>query len=62
MAARQLERTDLSSPFIGERQQQTIEAAGLALQEAGLIAADIDVKAATAGLIDPSFSSRLASQ
>ena len=60
VAARQLERTDLSDSSIGEGQQQTIEAAGLALQEAGLIAADVDVKAATASLIDPSFTSELA--
>ena len=56
IVARQLERNDLSSGAIGDKQAQTIIAAGKALQQAGLIAADADVGAVTNGLIDPSFA------
>ncbi len=59
VAARQLERTDLSTGAIGERQRQTIEGAGLALQQAGVIPAEVDVPAAAATLIDASFVQRL---
>jgi sulfonate transport system substrate-binding protein len=47
------ERTDLSMSQIGEAQRQSIMAAGLALQQAGVIAADVDVKASVAALIEP---------
>jgi sulfonate transport system substrate-binding protein len=59
VAARQLERTDLTTGAIGERQKKTIEGAGVALQKAGVIPADVDVAAATAALIDPSFVQKL---
>jgi sulfonate transport system substrate-binding protein len=59
VATRQLERTDLSTAAIGERQKQTIENAGLALQKAGVIPAEVDVPAAAAALVDPSFVTRL---
>jgi len=62
VAARQLERTDLSTAAIGERQRKTIEAAGLALQQAGVIAADVDVPATAKALIDPSFGAKLGVQ
>ena len=54
--ARQIERTDLSQPAVGALQAEAIEAAGVALQQAGVIPAGTDVKAATAGLIDPQFN------
>lgn len=54
--ARQLERTDLSQPAIGKAQGDSIRAAGLALQEAGVIPAGTDVAAAVDGLIDPAFN------
>ena len=54
--ARQLERTDLSQPNVGAAQAESIRAAGLALQEAGVIPAGTDVKAAVDGLIDPQFN------
>ncbi len=60
VAARQLERTDLRDPVIGEKPRQTILAAGLALQQAGLIPARVDVAAATASLIDPEYVAKLA--
>jgi len=47
------ERTDLSMSQIGEAQRQSIMAAGLALQQAGVIAADVDVKASVGALIEP---------
>ncbi|EJT05092.1 aliphatic sulfonate ABC transporter substrate-binding protein [Rhizobium sp. CCGE 510] len=54
---RQLERTNLSYSVIGDAQRETIEAAGLALQKADVIKADVDVKQAVSGLIDPSYAS-----
>lgn len=59
VARRQLERTDLSHSAIGATQHDTILKAGLALQGAGIIAADVDVQAVTDALIDPSFSASL---
>jgi len=59
VAARQLERTDLSTAAIGDRQRKTIEAAGLALQQAGVVAADVDVPATAAALVEPSFGAKL---
>ncbi|MFC6789563.1 aliphatic sulfonate ABC transporter substrate-binding protein [Methylobacterium komagatae] len=56
VVARQLERTDLSQPAIGKTQADAIRAAGLALQQAGVIAADVDVAKAVDGLIDPAFN------
>jgi sulfonate transport system substrate-binding protein len=56
---RQVERTDLSNARIGDAQRDTIEAAGLALQNAGVVKADVDVKATVSDLIDPSFGSAI---
>ncbi len=53
--ARQLERTDLSHSKIGDDQRATIEAAGLALQQAGVLKPEVDVKAVVSDLIDPTF-------
>jgi sulfonate transport system substrate-binding protein len=55
VVARQLERTDLTQGRIGAPQKETILAAGLALQEAGVLAATVDVRAAVDQLIDESF-------
>ncbi|HYB08722.1 MAG TPA: aliphatic sulfonate ABC transporter substrate-binding protein [Alphaproteobacteria bacterium] len=60
VAARQLERTDLRDAAIGEKQRRTIEAAGLALQQAGVIASDVDVPATVTSLIDPQYTAKLA--
>lgn len=54
--ARQLERTDLSQSKIGDEQSQAIEAAGLALQKAGVVKPDVDVKATVSSLIDTSYA------
>jgi sulfonate transport system substrate-binding protein len=49
---RQLERTDFSDPSFTPARKQTIIAAGLALQEAGLIKPDVDVRETVRTLID----------
>src|SRR5437868_5470803 len=48
------ERTELTHSKIGAPQRESILAAGLALQEAGVIKADVDVKATVDSLIDSS--------
>ena len=60
--ARQLERTDLTQSRIGEPQRKTIEEAGLALQKAGVVKPEVDVKATVAQLIDASFTAATAGQ
>jgi sulfonate transport system substrate-binding protein len=49
------ERTDLTNNRIGPQQRDTILQAGLALQKAGVIAADVDVKKTLDELIDDRF-------
>ncbi len=56
VVALQLERNDLSSGAIGEKQAATIIEAGKALQQAGIIQADVDVTAETGKMIDPAFA------
>jgi len=46
------ERTELTHSRIGSPQKESILAAGLALQQAGVIKADVDVKATVENLID----------
>ena len=53
---RQLERTELTHSTIGQPQIETILAAGLALQEAGIIGSSVDVQAAVDALVDRRFS------
>ncbi|MCP8938034.1 aliphatic sulfonate ABC transporter substrate-binding protein [Alsobacter sp. SYSU M60028] len=53
--ARQLERTELTHGPIGKPQADSILAAGLALQEAGVIESGVDVKASVAALIEPKY-------
>nr|WP_246339855.1 aliphatic sulfonate ABC transporter substrate-binding protein [Ancylobacter tetraedralis] len=53
--ARQLERTDLTFGPIGNEQKQTIIASGKALQEAGVIAASVDVPGTVDALIDSRY-------
>jgi sulfonate transport system substrate-binding protein len=56
IVARQLERTDHSNKGITEATRQTVLEAGLALQKAGVIKPDVDVKGATEALIDTRFA------
>jgi sulfonate transport system substrate-binding protein len=54
--AKQLgERTELTHSKIGQEQKDSILAAGLALQQAGVIKPDVDVKATVDALIDGGF-------
>jgi sulfonate transport system substrate-binding protein len=53
---RQLERTELTHSAIGQPQVDTILAAGQALQQAGVIAPETDVRAAVDSLIDRRFA------
>lgn len=54
--ARQLERTDLTHSRVGDVQKADTVQSGLALQKAGVIPADADVKATVDALIEPSFA------
>ncbi|MGL4290709.1 MAG: aliphatic sulfonate ABC transporter substrate-binding protein [Phreatobacter sp.] len=58
--ARQLERTDLTHARIGPTQVATIQAAGEALQAAGVIAANVDIAAVSRDLVDASLAPRTA--
>jgi len=53
---RQLERTELTHSSIGQAQVDTILAAGLALQQAGVITPETNVRAAVDALIDRRFA------
>jgi sulfonate transport system substrate-binding protein len=57
---RQLQRTELTHSAIGQPQADTILAAGLALQQAGVIPADTNVQAAVDSLIDRRFATAAA--
>jgi sulfonate transport system substrate-binding protein len=60
VAAKQLsERTELTHSTIGKPQYDSILAAGLALQQAGVLPASVDVKKAVDELIDPRFNATL---
>lgn len=62
VAARQLERTDLRNSTIGQAQQRTIQAAGEALQHAGVIDAKVDVAKTVSELIDRRFAVKTTAQ
>jgi sulfonate transport system substrate-binding protein len=49
------ERTELTHSKIGAPQRESILAAGIALQQAGVIKADVDVKKVVDDLIDPQY-------
>ena len=53
--AKQLERTELTHGPIGTAQADTIISAGLALQEAAVVKADVDIKGVVKALIDSSY-------
>ncbi len=59
VAARQLARTDLSDPRIGEAQRVSIREAGLVLQKAGVIRPQVDVLAVVEALLEPRFTAEL---
>jgi len=60
VAEKQLkERTELTHSAIGKPQHDSILAAGLALQQAGVVAANVDVKKVLDDLIDTRFNASL---
>ncbi|WP_349370342.1 aliphatic sulfonate ABC transporter substrate-binding protein [Salinarimonas sp.] len=56
IVARQLERTDLTNPVLGEAERATIRAAGIALVEAGVLPAGSDIDGTLAALVDARFT------
>jgi sulfonate transport system substrate-binding protein len=60
VAAKQLERNDLSSGMIGKVQRDNIVAAGVVLKEAGVVPADADMAKTADALIDPQYITRVA--
>jgi sulfonate transport system substrate-binding protein len=61
VAAKQLgERTELTHSVIGAEQRDSILAAGLVLQQAGVIKPEVDVTGTVDALIDPQYSERVA--
>jgi sulfonate transport system substrate-binding protein len=51
-------RTELTHSTVGEPQRESILAAGLALQGAGVVPANVDVRAVVDDLIDPRYLSK----
>ena len=60
VAAKQLERTDLTNPRIGDVHREAVTAAGLVLQKGGVIPAEADVKALAGALVDTRFAAQVA--
>jgi sulfonate transport system substrate-binding protein len=60
VAAKQLERNDLSSGLIGSKQRDTIVAAGGVLKESGVIPPETDIAKTADALIDPQYITRVA--
>ena len=60
VAAKQLERTDLSNPIIGQEQETTIKASGDVLIKSGVIKRSINVSQVVDELIDPKFVEQVA--
>ena len=59
VAAKDLERNDLSSGLIGQKQRDTIVAAGGVLKESGIIPADTDIAKTADALIDSQYILRV---
>jgi sulfonate transport system substrate-binding protein len=59
VAAKDLERNDLSSGLIGKTQRDCIVAAGGVLKESGIIPADTDIGKTADALIDPQYIVRV---
>lgn len=61
VAAKQLERTDLSNSQIGEEQKRAIAAAGNVLKKSGVIKDSVDISQTVADLIDSQYVAKLTS-
>ncbi len=55
IAAKVLERTDLSSSALGDEQKKVIAASGDVLKKSGVISGSTDVNATVNDLIDPQY-------
>lgn len=62
VAAKQLERTDLSSATIGEVQKQAISAAGDVLKKSGVIKESINIAQVVSELVNPQFITKIANK
>lgn len=62
VAAKQLERTDLSNSVIGTVHKDTIIASGDVLKKSGVIPTDTDVQSVATALIDPQFIEKVAAR
>lgn len=62
VAAKQLERTDLSNSRIGDSQRDVITAAGDVLKKSGIIESSVDVNQTVSSLIDSQYVEKLASK
>lgn len=62
IAAKQLERTDLSNAVIGAVHEDAIIAAGDVLKKSGVVPANTDVQAIAESLIDPQFVEKISSR
>jgi sulfonate transport system substrate-binding protein len=60
VAAKQLERTDLSNSSIGDTQKQTIAAAGDVLKRSGVVQPSVNIEQTLDTLIDPQFVQKVA--
>jgi sulfonate transport system substrate-binding protein len=59
VAAKQLERTDISNALIGQEHREAIVAAGQVLKESEVVPANTDIPAVADALIDPSFAQKV---
>jgi sulfonate transport system substrate-binding protein len=59
VAAKELERTDLSNPVIGKEHRDAIIAAGGVLKKADIVPAGIDLTKVADSLVDPEFADKL---
>ncbi|HVJ54637.1 MAG TPA: aliphatic sulfonate ABC transporter substrate-binding protein [Aliidongia sp.] len=62
VAARQLERTDLTNPVLGDGPRQSIAAAGAVLKASGVVPDDTDTDKVLADLLEPRFTRQLAAR
>lgn len=60
VAVKQLERTDISSPAIGDTQKQAITAAGDVLKRSGVVQPTVNIEQTVETLIDPQFVQKIA--
>ena len=60
IAAKQIERTDLSNPKLTQDVEETLKAAGEVLQESGIIPSSLDLEASVHSLVNSQFVEKMA--